>query len=324
MNRESYFKDKDANVGVGENIENNTLESNFSKEKSVLFLFVIIVAGIVGISYFKDNFLNNYFKNSNPASLTSEQGGGYLETYDPIRSSADDSDGDGVANWREVVSGTDPDVKDNNSSESLPDEIVSSSSNFTSLVSKDLYAASKYKEKYEDLNVNSLSSAIGDNYADLLKPERQIILNTATQDSLDLIKRHGNVVASLFFGISLETDAKNLKTGSDPAVIAENMSKLKENVSKICVFSKDVKDVPRVFSEKYRTFIYNCDYMINILDGISKIETDEVKALIALKAFDEVSKSIDDNFNDYKNYFLSNGKINFSSDEYGYVYKISN
>lgn len=323
MNRESYFQDKDANVGVGENIENNTLESNFSKEKSVLFLFVVIVVAIIGISYVKDNFLNNYFKKSNPLAINTEQSGGYLETYDPIKNSNEDTDGDGVANWREVVAGTDPDTKDNNGSESLIDEVVSSSSNFTNLVSKDLYAASKYKEKYEDLNVNSLSSAIGDNYADLLKPERQTFLNTASEDTTELIKRHGNVVASLFLGISLETDTKNLKTGSDLATVAENMLKLKKNVSKICIFSKDVKDVPRIFSEKYRTFIYNCDYMINILDGISKIETDEVKSLLALKAFDEVKKSIDDNFADYKNYFSNNGKIKFTSDEYGYVYKIS-
>lgn len=324
MNRESYFQDKDANVGVGENIENNTLESNFSKEKSILFLFAVIVVAIIGISYVKDNFLNNYFKGSNRVAVNVEQNGGYLETYDPIRDADQDTDGDGVSNWREVVLGTDPDLANENKLSYLEDEIVSSSSNFTSLVSRDLYAISKYKEKYDDLNTNSLSAAVGDNYADLLKPEKQFLLNTAKEDTLELIKRHGNVVASMFLGILLETDIKNINKVDSPSAIAENMLSFKENVSKVCAFSKEVDDIPRSFSEKYRTFMYNCDHMVNILDGISKIETDEVKALIALKAFDEVKKNMDANFTEYKDYFLNNSKIKFTSDEYGYVYKISN
>jgi hypothetical protein len=322
MNRELYFKDKDANIGVSENVENNTLDSNFSKEKSVLFLFVFIIIAIIGIVYVKDKFLSNYFKNSNPLSVSTEQGGGYLETYDPIRNSNEDSDGDGATNWREVVNGTDPDVKDAIGSLDADLE-VSSSSNFTTLVSRDLYAISKYKEKYEDLNTGSLSVAVRDNYADLLKPEKQFILNTAKEDTLELIKRHGNIVASMFLGISLETDININKEVGIPAIV-ENILTFKENLNKVCSFSKEVKEIPRVFSEKYRTFMYNCDHMINILDAISKIETDEVKTLIALNAFDEVKKNIDSNFSEYKDYFLNNGKIKFESDEYGYVYKISN
>ena len=84
-NNKFLNKEKSVEESMQDNIVGNTLEHNFSKEKSILFLGAVLIIAVIIISYAKDNFLSNYFKTNNDLSSNTIESGGYLETYDPIK-----------------------------------------------------------------------------------------------------------------------------------------------------------------------------------------------------------------------------------------------
>ncbi len=320
MNRESYFQDKDANVGAGENIENNTLESNFSKEKSILFLFVVIVVAIIGISYVKDNFLNNYFKKSNPLAINTEQSGGYLETYDPIKNSNEDTDGDGVANWREVVAGTNPEDKNSVSDSGLQKNIlVTATTSLTKLAAADLYTLSKYKEKYPNMNTDSLTAGLAANYENLILPKRIIDISTADSKEITYLKGYGNSMAAMFAIILSNNKFVELTEVQEKVPTFIKTKEYLLTLEKVCDVNKVVKNVPSSYAELHKDFVYNCELYASVLKSMMAIDEDKIRFLIAAKKQEETVRNIFSNFNSYSDR-LKSDSVFFKSNENGYVF----
>lgn len=317
MNRESYFEDKDANVGVGDNVENNTLDNNFSKEKSILFLLVIIVVSVIILSYVKDSFLNNYFKNSNPSTFS--VGSGYLETYDPIKNANDDTDGDGVSNWREITAGTNPEDINSVSADSNKTILVTATTSLTKLAAADLLVISKYKERYPDMNTDSLTAGLAANYEKLLLPKRVIDINTADSKDIIYLKGYGNSMAAMFSFIFLNNEFVELKEAQEtPATFTKTKIYLSD-LRKICEVQKTVQNVPSSYAELHKDFIYNCELYVNVLSGITSLDEDKVRSILSINKQQEAVKNIFANFNDYGDR-LKNDSVFFKSSENGYIF----
>lgn len=317
MNRESYFEDKDANVAAYDNVENNTLDNNFSKEKSILFLLVIVVIGVIIVSYVKDSFLNNYFKNSNPSTLSA--GSGYLETYDPIKNANDDTDGDGVSNWREITAGTNPEDINSVSSDSNKTILVTATTSLTKLVAADLLVISKYKERYPDMNVDSLTAGLATNYEKLLLPKRVIDINTADSKDITYLKGYGNSMAAMFSFIFLNNEFVELTEAQEtPATFTKTKIYLSD-LRKICEVQKTVQNVPSSYAELHKDFIYNCELYVNVLSGITSLDEDKVRSILSINKQQEAVKNIFANFNEYGDR-LKNDSVFFKSNENGYIF----
>ena len=313
-------KKEDKFKGNAENIDNYDMEKEIVKVKHAFFLILFFIFFIFLISYFKDGFLSDYFNKSN--FVKKEKTNNFLESYDPIKEANNDNDNDGISNWREVLYKTDTEKKnsvDPSLSNDEKDEKITSETNFTSLAARDIYLATKYKEKYSNMNLQSISTSIAKNYEDLLYPKRIIDLDVTSNNDRVFIKNYANIMAMMFNTIFINSnfvELKELELNDDKFTETRIYQK---QIADMCKAVITAKNIPLTYVDLHKDFIYNCEFYQNILSGIVTSKTDNVKGLISVKKHPELFKNIFNNFNNYVNK-LKADNIVFKNNDLGYIF----
>ena len=294
-----------------ENVSDNSIEDN-KKLASIIFVIVFLVLAIAGISYLNDKYLNNYFKKGVISDAYTEQGD--LESYEPIKN--------GVANWREIVAGTDPNQNDGTQSSLNNDglaEIVTATSNLTALMARDLYSISKYIEKYPNMDAVALSSSVTDSYANLILPKRLTDMSLVNTENRDFVKSYANNMAGLFETALSNRDLIELieyKKGDG------NFLKTKiylTQLKSVCVNARYAKYIPTSYADLHSDFVYNCELYATVLAGIISSKTDPVRAMLAIKNHQPVVSTALNTFNQYIDK-LNDDNIVFSNKDNGYIF----
>lgn len=301
------------------NNQDNSIEDN-KKLVSVVFIIILLIVSIAGISYINDKYLSNYFNKTGTVSSISEEQ--FLESYEPIKNVNDDDDMDGISNWREIVEGTDPNQNDGALSSVNNDglaEIVTATSNLTTLMARDLYSISKYKEKYPNMDAAALSSSVADSYANLILPERVTNFSTVDTNEISFIKNYANKMAGLFETALANRDLIELieyqKSEDDFPQTRIYLAELQN----ICTVARSAKYIPKSYAELHSDFIYNCELYSNVLSGIISSKTDTVRAMLSIKNHQPVVSSALNTFNQYVQK-LNDDNVVFSIKENGYIF----
>ena len=170
---------------INTNEENkNVTDYDVKKVFTFIFLTLFILAFIFLIKNYTDKYLS---KNKIPqnASTTSSNFSD-LKSYDAIKNASADTDGDGEDNWRELVSGSDP--NDSTSKKSLNSSNDEAPDTLTSGVARDIYVSAMYSTQ-NNADPETLANSIGDNLESTFLPRRDVLINVKENVSKEEIDR---------------------------------------------------------------------------------------------------------------------------------------
>ena len=165
-----------------DNISNSASSNleNISKQKAYITILVFLFC-LLGIVFVLSKYIspsNLFSKNKSVVSVSELVD---LESYSDIKKGSSDSNNNGVENWREVAAGLDPtqnnDLSAYNLSTSTEEERTPDyTSNFTDLVSRDLYVAEQYQKQNQNIDMQAINTQLLKKLTDLLNPPKVQIL----------------------------------------------------------------------------------------------------------------------------------------------------
>ena len=305
---------------------NQELEpENISRKKAfttiIIFLFCLFGMVFVLSKYFnlKDILPASSTNNSNNInSKVTLDNLVDIDSYTNIKNSANDDDGDGVPNWKEVAQNTDPyDVESFKSEvydKNYLEPALNKDSNFTSIISRDVYLASKYTKQDKNISPDIVASAAYANLEELLLPQRVQPKTVATKFTDKNLNDYG-IIMSLFFSAVSSSDLvelREVKSNNDFVGTKIFYKKMIE----VCSLAKDLQDIPNTFSDLHSSFIYNCESYRNVLSAISGGISDSVKLATALSMHQKIIASTAKNLDDYTSKFLNGNKVTFDIKKY--------
>jgi hypothetical protein len=243
-----------------------------------------------------------------------------------------DADKNGTPDWRDMlINNMSPTLKEeaskavvtNSSKKNLEDP-----NNLTSSFAKNIYTSSVYVSQKGNLTQaqqEELGAKIAQEASSKLVFTTYSLndLHIIKDDSQNAIKKYGNELGTIY----TKTSSGNI-TRDDIAIIeAYNVNKdasvleafvVKKNVLETAITSLLALPVPTpVASYHLRLINKLSDYKI-IIDNLSQLDTDPVRALIAFDSYLPVIKSLSSSFSGMQGYMKSEG-ITFSSSESGYI-----
>jgi hypothetical protein len=296
---------------------------NMRKGVAYLILTVFCIVMLTVLYYFKENYLASKLS-ANSVSKASISDLIDVESYEKLRDGAGDSNTDGLSNWREVIYSASGDSLLAASSTLSRDEtniVVSSSTNLTEILSRDLYVAAQYKKNDNSLNATSLVNAIGQNYSELLKPKEAITLNVIASPSFEEYRAYGEIMA-LFFKVTfirgIEDELSEMK--EDSATFDKTKAKRKI-INGTCEYAKTMSGIPIVMQNSHLNYINNCSHYVAILDSFINNKDDPYKSVIGLGDHPKVTIDIYNNYKEYKNEFAK-AKYKYTAKEQGSLYNI--
>jgi hypothetical protein len=283
---------------------------------SVVFLMVllfIVPADSVGI------------KRSNQKKLI-------LKTSDELAVLQGDTDKNGTPDWKDMlINNVNPALKEEASKAVITDstqKALQDPNNLTSSFAKDVYMSSVYVSQKGNLTQaqqEELGAKIAENAS------KKIVFTTYTLDDLHVtkdadsasIKKYGNELGTIYTKASSGNITRN-----DIAIIkAYNVNKdasvleafvVKKNVLETAITALLALSVPApVASYHLRLINKLSDYTI-IIDNLSKLDTDPVRALLAFDSYIPVVKSLSSSFSGMQGFMVGEG-ITFTPSEAGFI-----
>jgi hypothetical protein len=295
-----------------EDIMQNRVAAN--KHLLYIILFIFIIGFFYIISTTKNTYLSKYLPKQNKELAQDSNNNDMvsIQSFNPLKDSQNDNDGDGIENWREVTIGTDPDVAN-----SLPDGIstnnetekISPTTNLTNSIGRDLYVISQYKKNDPNLNTDVMIDALNENLLDAIKPERVDIINLTDDNSMENIKNYGEKMAAAHYFL-LPANFPELQELKDEKGFPKTEAVLK-NVTETCTQLKLLKDIPSSFASLHKDLIYNCESYQYIISGIIDTETDPVRRAISIKSYQSNFENKVSNLKAYTQKLLIEKKVSY-------------
>lgn len=262
-------------------------ENDISRSKAYTVIFIFIALLMVGI-FLLSKYVNINKLSTSNTSVASASDIVDINSYSDMKNSDMDSNGNGIPNWQEVALGLDP-TKDNKGIEKLDistnqtDEKINYLSNFTELISRDLYTSGQYKMQNEKIDLNAINSELAKKLNDLFKPIRIGIVNAVpTPTKEDYTSYFSKMAVLLFYMRSSEgKEIKELQSNINNNT--DNWKFTKDYINKLntlCEYYKTIK-VPKDISELHKDAVYQCENYVLTMYGITKYKEDPVKAQIA-------------------------------------------
>ena len=228
-----------------------------------------------------------------------------ISSYTEIKNAGKDSNADGIANWQQVIVDADPSLKDNfvdigkikdgqagnaNSKDiNYAQEKIDNNSNFTVLVSRDLYVAGQYKNKDEGIDLSAVNTELIKNLKTLLSPVKLQIVNIRSTSSSKDIKKFFNDLAILliYMRTSDQVELQEYISAANSEVY--DFPKTKSYLGRLEALCKYYKALPtpKEYSELLVETIYACEKYSIILRAMTSIQDDPVKSQIAFAMYKE-------------------------------------
>ncbi len=300
---------------------NNFESSDMKKSIAYLILSIFVIVMIVGLYSFKERYLKSYslINNNDNAKIADLID---IDSYESVRDGGGDDNGDGLSNWREMIYGSSAAGVSTNLSRDEDNIIISSSTNLTELLSRDLYVAAEYNKSNSNISATSLVNAIDKNYSNLLKPSEAITLNVISNPTFEEYREYGNSMGLIFYAVLGDPVTTELEEFADEnSTFANTKDKIK-GVSKFCTASKTIK-VPIKMQSAHLDLISNCFLYVNVLNAFTNNANDPYKALIAVPEHQRVISALVVNSQYFKKEFES-AKYKYSAKEYGNFFNIIN
>lgn len=299
--------------------ENNLEEFDTKKTVAYLIFAAFLIFLLVLVYNFKEKYLKSY-------SLTSTSNNAKIadlidiDSYESLKSGAGDDNGDGLSNWREMIYGSSAAGVSTNLSRDEDNIIISSSTNLTELLSRDLYVAAEYNKSNSNISATSLVSAIDKNYSKLLKPSEAITLNVISNPTFEEYRSYGNEMGLIFYVTlrdPIDTELKEL--AEEDSQFTDTKAKIKD-IKRFCDRAKKIK-VPISFQDNQLSFISNCDYYVASMEGFVNQKIDPYKTLLAIKGHKESIEAIVAS-SKYLSREFTKAKYNYNAKEYGYFFNV--
>ncbi len=284
---------------------------------SVLFIFVVVLFYL--ISSGKNAYLSKYLP-KNTQTNTQENLENELvsvQSFNPLKDSQNDTDGDGIENWKEITIGTDPDVAN-----SLPDGIsanndtekISPTTNLTNSIGRDLYVIAQYKKNDPNLNTDVMIDALNENLLDAIKPERVDILSLTDDNSAENIKSYGEKMAEYFVSVlpvAISGEITELNEAYEEKSF-EKTNLILTDVTQTCKTVVNMRDIPSSFASLHTDFVYNCQTYQHILLAIVNAETDPVKSALAIRVYKDNFEDKVSSLKSYAKKLLIENKVSYN------------
>ncbi len=252
----------------------------------------------------------------------------------------DDSDSDGIPNWKESLLGTNPKAKDAKPFEtttktplttenSKVDSRLADPNNLTSQYIKNTVGIASYVQQQNLTQgdvLNSVSNGVADQVASLSQSktytEKDLIISK--DESVTALKKYGNTVIIVFLAGFHDIDAPNVLTPLQEYEKNNDPAKLKIYNSKATILAKMITDILAIpvpdsavnlhlyllnTSEQYKTMLIN----------FGAVQDDPMRALIGVKTYKEVTISLGTIITSYADYFMKKNVI-FTSKDNGYLF----
>ena len=313
-----------------DNIANSASSNleNISKQKAYIIISVFFVA-LLGIIFILSKYVspsNLFSKNKSVVSVSELVD---LESYSDIKKGSSDSNNNGIENWREVAAGLDPtqnnDLSAYNFSTSTEEERAPDyTSNFTDLVSRDLYVAEQYQKQNQNIDMQAINTQLLKKLTDLLNPPKVQILKLIEKPTASEYKTYFNDMARLlsYMVSSEQVELQELASSTESEIY--DFKKTRDYASNLNVACEKYKlnSVPKEYAELHTITIFECEKYVLIMDSFMSTEKDPVKSKIASDAY---KKSILNRLALIKLYSekVKNMSIYFSAKDAGAIYYLT-
>lgn len=288
-------------------------ENDISRSKAYTVIFIFIALLMVGI-FLLSKYVNINKLSTSNTSVASASDIVDINSYSDMKNSDMDSNGNGIPNWQEVALGLDP-TKSNQGVENLnladnkADEKIDYFSNFTKLISRDIYTSGQYKAQNNQIDLNAINSQLVTSLTNLYRPPRLGVVNiVASPTKEDYTKYFSDMAVLLYYLGSSE--------GKDMAELDSNMKNSTQdwkftkeytrNIYALCEYYKNIK-VPKDLSELHKDAIYQCQDYALTLYGFMQYKDDPIKTQISISKYPEVTTKVHALLKAYSNQVKNKG-----------------
>ncbi|MDQ5957081.1 MAG: hypothetical protein QG614_55 [Patescibacteria group bacterium] len=273
------------------------LDENFSKNKAytiiIIFLALLILLFFMLSKFISFNTISTKESTPSASSLVD------INSYTEMQNGGMDSNNNGIPNWQEVAMGLNP--SDNNvginnlgNATNTADEKINYFSNFTELISRDIYVTGQYKTQDNQVDIDSINGELINKLNDIFKPIRINSIDTISNPTKDdYLKYYGEMAILLYYmrsseGKELEEAESNMASSTNNWDFTANYTK---NLYYLCADYKNQK-VPKDLVELHKDAIYLCEDYALTLYGFTEYSVDPVKSQIATNKYKEVVNNI--------------------------------
>ncbi len=290
-----------------------------TKEKIYAFAALLVILGLAFI-IFPNAIKTSTNKNTDKRNVE-------LDSYNPIINSNNDTDGDGIPNWQEQIYGTNPNVPD---ADKIPlnvyrsgnDTGVSSSTNLTDAVARDIYVAGQYvKNGNGAVDPTVIASAISKSVISLATDPSAMKFKTVDTTDINIIKKYFNDTGRVFVYIlgtkqkELDVFAANLESGSS----LDYINSLVPTFTEACNYLNTYKTVPSQYADMHTRLLKICNTYSGLLVSMLNANSDPVRAAAYITLYKNNINDLYKIFIEYKNE-VNNQNIVYRSNEYGYLF----
>lgn len=303
------------------------VEPIVNKQKAFLLIILLLVLGL--LIYLPFRYSNKNLNVNSADYQNSVQAN--LNSYSPILTANDDPDGDGIPNWQEQLYGTNPKVSDR---QNIPTgasagvsntENITSSTNLTDTIGRDLYLGSSYiSDSNGKMDPNVMGAALAQNVQSIITPNKIDSVNVADKNDLKTNKNYLNSAGIIFLVIlSSRNQFKTVNDYIDKKGDLSNLVKIAPEFTKACESFKIKVQVPNKYYSLHKDLAFECDQNANIMQSFSVLDQDPLRALAAIGLYE---KNIDATLNTLKQYstLVKSDGIIFNSNENGYIFNLTN
>jgi hypothetical protein len=296
-----------------------------TKEKIYAFVALLVILAIAFILFPSTN-KNALTKNTDNSNNTVS-----LESYNPIINSTEDTDGDGIPNWQEQIYGTNPNVPDadkipKNISRTATDDTVSSTTNLTDRVARDIYVAGQYvKDGQGSVKPEIIAGAISSSVKDIISDNPAPNFKTVSSNDKNTIKTYGNDMAGVFAFIlgtkqkELDVFANNLEKGTSMDYIVKLLPVI--NVS--CTYINNYQKIPYGQEDLHARLVLACNKYYMILNSFINANDDPVRAAAAVSLYKSNIFDLYKIYTEYRKLILDNNVV-YKTTDYGYLFTVTN
>lgn len=297
-------------------------EPTMTKKKAL----ILIVLGIILLLLIIIPFIK--WRDNKVETDTQNQAQLIIESYSPLFTAGDDTDGDGIPNWLEQLYGTDPNVPDADKipadvRASLADGTIRDKSdvNLTHTVGRDLYVTGSYMVATgSSLTAEAAGTGLANEVRSVLIPQK--IGSFATvEDSPTVVKNYLNMAGEVIFIITnshsyVETLDKYMEETGSLAEIKTDYPRFVD----LCDRLKN-SSVPRSYSALHTELVFQCDQQQNIIHAFANADSDPLRALAAASLFISNAEAAVGSLQAFATRVEKDNTISFRTNEYGYIFK---
>lgn len=253
----------------------------------------------------------------------------------------EDTDGDGLKNWEELLRGTNPNVKDNpdqningsstteNVKTLAKDDPLNDENNLTAQFAKNSYTLANYldanKISSQD-TVNNLSQGLIDGEINklLIKKYTETDLNIINKNDGDTLKVYGNQLSTYLINYYinvLSIDEMSILKKYADSKDTSDFKKIKTKVDMLDKLQNSLKSmsVPSMAVKNHINLLNSTNSYEEALKNIEAIDKDPLRAVAGYQSLNEITPSFLGIINTYFDFFKANNII-FAQSDAGYLF----